>query len=154
MPITWFVFKIYNVVSTLTTLKYLCINHRDQWVFFNLWIIMNVLASSLRFIWISLLWVYGHYNFFNSFSQGTVFRRQILTSKDAPELTGLNAITELKGFNNKRLLYLLGKCKKNIWISIRLYVNEICHVSSDCGEHCSTITRSRKDLLSIPARTM
>ena len=31
-----------------------------------------------------MLWVYGHYKLFTSFSAGTVFRRQILTSKDGP----------------------------------------------------------------------
>ena len=31
-----------------------------------------------------MLWFYGHDIFFNSFSAGTVFRRQILTSKDGP----------------------------------------------------------------------
>ena len=35
-----------------------------------------------------MLWVYGHYNFFNSFSAGPSLdvriRRQILTYKDAP----------------------------------------------------------------------
>ena len=48
-------------------------------VFFQFGIIINVLVSSFRFIWISMLWVYGHYTYLNSFSVGTVFRRQNLT---------------------------------------------------------------------------
>ena len=61
--------------------------------------ILNVLVISFRFILIPMLWVYGHYNCFNSFSAGTslharvwrpqtsesdVHRRHILTSVDSP----------------------------------------------------------------------
>ena len=31
-----------------------------------------------------MLWVYGHYNYCNSFSAGIVYRREILMSKDGP----------------------------------------------------------------------
>ena len=41
-------------------------------------IIINVLVSSFRFIWIPMLWVYGHQKYF-TFRAGTDFRR--LTSK-------------------------------------------------------------------------
>ena len=51
---------------------------------FSIWSIINVLFSSFRFIWIHMLWVYGYYKYFNSFSAGIVFRRQILMSKDGP----------------------------------------------------------------------
>ena len=38
-------------------------------------------------------WVYGHYNFLNlSFSVGTVFRRNILTSKDGPRAERVKTI--------------------------------------------------------------
>ena len=49
-------------------------------------IIINVLASSFRFIWIPMLWVYGHYEYFYSYSAGIDFNRQnlILTTKVAP----------------------------------------------------------------------
>ena len=43
-------------------------------------IIINVLVSSFWFIWIPMLWVYGHYKYFYSYSAGIVFRRQNLTS--------------------------------------------------------------------------
>ena len=48
-------------------------------------IITNVWVSSLCFIWtcwIPMLWVYGYYKYFNSFSAGTVFIRQNLPSTD------------------------------------------------------------------------
>ena len=44
--------------------------------FFQFEIIINVLVSCLRFIWIPMLWVYGHYRYFCS--AGIHFRRQIL----------------------------------------------------------------------------
>ena len=47
---------------TLEILKYFCINHGDQ-RFLQFEIIINVLVVSFRFIWIPMLWVYGHYIF-------------------------------------------------------------------------------------------
>ena len=43
--------------------------------FFQFEIFINVLVSSLRFIWIPMLWVHSHYKFINSFSAGIVFIR-------------------------------------------------------------------------------
>ena len=40
---------------TLTALKYVCINHGHQRVFY-LEVMINVLVSSFRFIWVPLLW--------------------------------------------------------------------------------------------------
>ena len=37
---------------------------RDQIVFCHFEIIINILVSSFRFIWIHMLWVYGHYKYF------------------------------------------------------------------------------------------
>ena len=45
-------------------------------------IIIKVLDSSFWFIWIPMLWVYGHYRYFYSYSAGTDFSRQNLTSTD------------------------------------------------------------------------
>ena len=45
-------------------------------------IIINVLVSSFRFIWIPMLWVYGNYKYFYSYSAGIDFSRQNLTSTD------------------------------------------------------------------------
>ena len=50
--------------------------------FFQYEIIINVLISSSRFIWIPMFWVYCQYKYFNSFSAGIVFIRQNLTSSD------------------------------------------------------------------------
>ena len=61
----------------LTTLEYFCINHRNKRVF-QFKIIINVLVSSFRFILLPMLWVYGYYKYFNSFSAGIDFRRQNL----------------------------------------------------------------------------
>ena len=59
-------------------------------------IIRNVSVSSFCFIWIPMLWVYGHYKLFNSFSAGTDFRRQNLTSKDV-RFWRLKTVPALKG---------------------------------------------------------
>ena len=65
--------------------------HKVQILLYKLWrpkgsiqfeIIINVSVSSFRFIWIPMLWFYGHYIYFNSFSGGINFRRQNLTSID------------------------------------------------------------------------
>ena len=81
-----------------------------QWrpnIFFQFEIIINVLVFSFLFIWIPMLWVYGHYKYFNSFSAGTIFIRQNLTSTDVwfwriktiPALTGLNLDNKLSSNN-------------------------------------------------------
>ena len=49
---------------------------------FRFEIIINILVSVFRFIWIPMLWVYGHYKYLNSYSVGIDFRRQNLTSVD------------------------------------------------------------------------
>ena len=43
---------------------------------------LQIFAGEVYYAMYCMLWVYGHYNCFNSFSAGTVFRRQILTSND------------------------------------------------------------------------
>ena len=49
---------------------------------FQFEIIINVLVSSFRFIRIPMLWVHDHCKYFNSYSAGTDFSRQTLTSTD------------------------------------------------------------------------
>ena len=57
--------------------------------YFQFEIFSNILVSSFRFIWILMLWVYGHYKFlilsarFYT-SESDICRRRILTSKDSP----------------------------------------------------------------------
>ena len=58
--------------------------------FFHIEIIINVLVSYVRFIWIPVLWVYGHYKYIYSYSAGIDFRRQILTSKVDPRSVGVS----------------------------------------------------------------
>ena len=45
-------------------------------------IIINVSVSSFWFIWIPMLWVYGHYKYLYSYSAGIYFSRHNLTSTD------------------------------------------------------------------------
>ena len=54
-------------VLTIKTLKYCCINYGD--IFFQFEMIINVLVMPPH-----MLWVYGYYHYFNSFSAETVFR--------------------------------------------------------------------------------
>ena len=63
---------------------------------FQFEIVINVLVSSFRYIWIPVLWVYGHKKYLNSFSAGTVFRRQNLTSKDV-RFWRIKTVSTLKG---------------------------------------------------------
>ena len=52
--------------------------------FFQFAITTNFLVSSFCFIWISMVWVHGHYSLVNYFRTGTDFRGQNRTSKDGP----------------------------------------------------------------------
>ena len=72
-------------------------NHEHQRGFLQFEIIINVLFSSFWFIWIPMLWVYGHYKYFNSFSAGIVFIRQNLTSVDVI-FWRIKMVPALKGF--------------------------------------------------------
>ena len=66
-----------TVTLTLKALKYFRLNYGDQFE-----IIINVLVSSFRFIWIPMLWVYGHYKYITLISVSIDFKRQNLTSTD------------------------------------------------------------------------
>ena len=57
-------------------------------------IIINVLVSSFWFIWIPMLWIYGHYKYFNSFS---VFTRQNLMSADVRSSWPIKTVPAPKG---------------------------------------------------------
>ena len=50
--------------------------------YFQFDIIIDVLVSSFWFIWIPMLWGYGHQNIFYSYSAGIDFSHQNLTSTD------------------------------------------------------------------------
>ena len=64
--------------------------------FFLFVVIINVHVSSFRFIWIPMLWVYGHYTCFNSFSVRNVFKRLNLTSTDV-RFWCIKTVRALKG---------------------------------------------------------
>ena len=56
-----------------------------QWrskVFFQFDILINILVSFFRSIWIPMLWVYGQSKYFYFYSAGIVFSRQNLPSRD------------------------------------------------------------------------
>ena len=89
--------------------------------FFQYEIIITILVSSFWFIWIPVLWVYGHYKYFNSCSAGIAFSRQNLTSTDVrfwrlksiPALWGLNFISQSNHSyweRNERLNTNICKC--------------------------------------------
>ena len=68
-------------------------HHRAELISYKIWrpkgvfqfeIIITVLLSSFRFIWIPMLWIYSRYKYVYSHSAGIDFRRQILTSKVDP----------------------------------------------------------------------
>ena len=70
--------------------------------FFQFEIIIHVLVSPFRFLWIPMLWVYGH-TYFNSHSAGIVFLRQNLTSTDV-RFWRIKTVPALKGLTSTRLL--------------------------------------------------
>ena len=62
-------------------------------VFFQFEIIISVLVSFFRFIWITMLWVYGHYKYLYSHSVGSILDIiicQIMTSKVDPRAVRVN----------------------------------------------------------------
>ena len=68
----------------LPTLKIITLN--IPWrmkVYFQCEIIINVLVSSFHFTWITVLWVYGHYKYCNSFRAGIDIRIWRLSMSDS-----------------------------------------------------------------------
>ena len=84
---------------TLATLTSFCINHWDKMFFFLIWNHHKSSFSSFCFIWIPMVWVYGHYKYFTlSLRRPTLDvriwrlkRRQILMSKVGPRAERGNA---------------------------------------------------------------
>ena len=60
------------------------INHGNRRCFFQLEIIINYLVGSFVLTWIPMLWVYGYYQYFYSYSAGIDTRRQNLPSEVDP----------------------------------------------------------------------
>ena len=63
--------KVVDTSLTLKVLKYLLYKPKDQRPF-QFEIIITVLVSSFRFIWIPMLWVYGHYKYFTLSARGSI----------------------------------------------------------------------------------
>ena len=64
-----------TIYLTLKAFEYFRINHGDQRFF-------PILNHHSCFIWIPMLWVYGHYKYLYSYIVGVDFSRQNLTSTD------------------------------------------------------------------------
>ena len=82
--------NISKLILTLKAVKYLCISYGE----FE--IIITVSFSYFHFIWIPLLWVYGHYKSVILSVRGwtldvRIYKRQILTSKVAPRAERVKA---------------------------------------------------------------
>ena len=100
-----FFLQIYFIIYHLQRWNNLCKPWRLK-DYFQFKIVINVLVSSFRFIWIPILWVYGHYKYLYSYSAEIDFRhhrRQILTSKvDVRAVRNLlNVKYALKDVDNK-----------------------------------------------------
>ena len=130
---------------TLATLKYFCLNHEDQ-MFFKFEIIINVLVNSFCFVWIPMLCVYRHYNLCYSFSAGTVFRRQNLTSADV-RFWRLKTVLALKGLNLTNTTHWLWRDPPLIYMT-KLYLPtvqptcsqswaNVCEVGAALGKCCA-----------------
>ena len=88
--------QIRDNILALITLKYFYINHEDQRVFLQFEITISTSVSTLRFTWISMLWVDGYYKYFNFFSARIVFILQNLTSADV-RFWRIKTVPVLKG---------------------------------------------------------
>ena len=93
------------LILTLTSLKYHLFKPWRLKLFLQFEITLNVLISSFRFIWIHMLWVYDHYNYFDFFSSVIVFISQDLTSTDVRSWH-IKTVPALKGLTLDLLNYL------------------------------------------------
>ena len=87
--------------------------------FFQFEIVRYFLVSSFCFTWIPMLWVYGHYIYFYSYSAGINFRRQNLTTTDV-RFWRLKSVPALEkwnesGFRPPLWTYRLNWAKRTSW---------------------------------------
>ena len=113
-------FGMMQINFTLRKLKKCWINKGDQSFFFNVKIIINVLVSYFRFIWIPMLWVYGRYICFNSFSAVTFIRRQKLQASGNDYLTpsSLNLQSSSSSTTSRELLSQFSTCSGWRWLDV------------------------------------
>ena len=98
--------------------KLFCINDGDQRLFFHFEIIINVLGSSFLFVWIPIVWVYGHYIYVHSFNAVIAFRRQNLTIKVDPRAVSVNPLTA--GAANIRVFIFYYARHNFKWVKIQI----------------------------------
>ena len=78
-----------------------------------------LLLEFIRFTRIPMLWVYGYYKYFNSFSVGTVFIRQILTYKDGPHTERADHMIITGGLEYSVFYFIfLSTINSSFWTSI------------------------------------
>ena len=75
--------------------------------FFQFEIIINVFLRSFQFIWTPMLWVYGHYKLFYSYSAGIDFRRQTSYQKSLSIAPSVSP-TVTAGANNLKKPNIIG----------------------------------------------
>ena len=69
---------------TLQSAEFFYDNLGGQRSFFEYEIFINDSVSSFRFIWIAMLWVYGHIRYFHSYSRGSTLDVGIWRLKSIP----------------------------------------------------------------------
>ena len=91
----WFSFSIppFECWTFVQSARIVCFHFHFQFE-----IIIHTLVISPRFIWIPMLWAYGHYKFFFFYkiSAGINFRRQNLKSKINLHTETVNATVDVK----------------------------------------------------------
>ena len=89
---------LWLIVSFLAikTVTYFCINHRDQRCFFHFKIIMNVLVSSFRIIWIPVAICHGLTAVILLYTSESDVYSQILTYKDGPRTERVYGISSIQ----------------------------------------------------------
>ena len=109
--------QAHNMTLTLKAL-YFFMKTLETKGFISIYIIITVLVSSFRFIWIPMLWVYDHYKSFHSYSAWIDFRLQNLTSTDV-RFWRLKSIPALWGLKSMCLMMIDIKC----W-NVLIYIKE------------------------------
>ena len=66
------------------------------------------MVSYFRFIWIPMLWVYGHYKYFYSYSAGINYSRPNLTSKVDPRAVMVKPLSHCPKFDSRGLVAVKG----------------------------------------------
>ena len=106
--------------------------------FFRFEISITVLVSSFWLIWIPMLWVYGHYNFFYFYRTGIDFSRQNLTFIDV-RFWRLKSIPRSGGWSFINGHWPEFECLK--WI-VLLQITVLAYHIEHCSKRICKTTRS------------